>query len=434
MSEIVTSDKSKRLIYFIGHRYHKNSALITKVCKNYETLSTFYKGEIATRTLSNLYNLHAVRGKKDEKGELIFDTSMSGPHHYFGWIDPTKYHTIEFNNGHTFPLYREYNQCRPLHTPKVLLPQSKIVLVENCKWYKGSTLTEELREGIENKYGLKSEYKNYAYMSENKMLIEDSLFENPGLLEVSDEEIKFPLIRDGYNYDLSPFRAQIVPNNEPFAFDQELLGKYEHAQHKLRVVTYNYGENYVRDYLMGGSGIFIERHEFIQAITPVNNNCGGYVILGRELKGRQGGFKGLGGFKETHLELITVTIPFGYTLLVDVGAIHGDSTLTGLYMMAMTGNHNAMKTADTVFMKHISGKNVKCTTEPQLMPVPTLPGNKFLLTSDKLSLNELKILDLKEKCNIYKSLGFIQRLYWDPVILTMSQDMCETKTLGKTLP
>ncbi len=53
------------------------------------------------------------------------------------------------------------------------------------------------------------------------------------------------------------------------------------------------------------------------------------------------------------LELIAVAVPFGFTLLVEPYCIHGDSSLTGLYMMAMTGNHRAMGTADThtVFIK-----------------------------------------------------------------------------------
>ena len=66
-------------------------------------------------------------------------------------------------------------------------------------------------------------------------------------------------------------------------------------------------------------------------------------MLGREVTARDG---------NSHLELIACPVPFGFTLLVDVGSIHGDSTLTGLYMMAMTGNHHAMSTADTVYLKH----------------------------------------------------------------------------------
>lgn len=421
MSEIVTSDKTKRLIYFRGHKEQKNSALITRVCKNYETVCTLLNGECATRTLSNLYNLHAVRGNRNIQGELIFDTSMSGPHHYLGWIDPTKSHTIDFNRDNTFRTYREYKDYKLTNNKiKLLLPPSKIVKLEKYKWIKGVDLINELS----SKPVIKSEQKQYAVIENNRMLIQDSLFESPGILELNDFEIKFPVITDAYNYDLTSFGAQVVPNNEPFVFNQELINQYKHAQHKLRVVTYNYGEKYVQDYLMGGSGIFIEKHEFIQAITPINTNCGGFVILGREILVAD----------RKQLELIAITIPFGYTLLVEVGAIHGDSTLTGLYMMAMTGNHNAMKTADTVFMKHVSGKNIKLSTYPKLPSIPTLPGTNFLLTSDRVTLNMLKQMDSHEKTNIITSLDFIEGFYWKPVILTGTPNTGWTKTLGLNLP
>ena len=62
------------------------------------------------------------------------------------------------------------------------------------------------------------------------------------------------------------------------------------------------------------------------------------------------------------LELIAVRIPYGYTLLVDKGCMHGDTTFRGLYMMGMTSNHVTMSTADTVFLKHASTKrNVRLT-------------------------------------------------------------------------
>jgi len=145
-------------------------------------------------------------------------------------------------------------------------------------------------------------------------------------------------------------------------------------------VTYNYGDRYYEDYLMNGSGAFIERHEFIQAITPLNKQCGGFVILGREVTD---------GVSKKRLELVACPVPFGYTLLVDVGSIHGDSTLTGLYMMAMTGNHVAMKTADSVFLKHReTKKNVRVSTVPQL---PTVSGlTSLLITSDQKSLETLR--------------------------------------------
>jgi hypothetical protein len=49
--------------------------------------------------------------------------------------------------------------------------------------------------------------------------------------------------------------------------------------------------------------------------------------------------------------MIAVPIPFGCTLIVEKGSIHGDSNLKGLYAMAMTCDHNLMNTADAVFMR-----------------------------------------------------------------------------------
>jgi hypothetical protein len=38
------------------------------------------------------------------------------------------------------------------------------------------------------------------------------------------------------------------------------------------------------------------------------------------------------------LELVAVTVPPGHTLLVQPYSLHGDSYLTGMYAMGMTGN------------------------------------------------------------------------------------------------
>jgi len=168
----------------------------------------------------------------------------------------------------------------------------------------------------------------------------------------------------------------------------------------------------------GGSGLFIERHEFIQAITPINPDCGGFVILGQELKTWTG--------RKVGLELIGVQIPFGYTLLVEPWAIHGDSNLIGLYSMAMTGNHKAMATADTVFLKnHNNSTNVKvieksteCTTNiTQITNFPTGP-QKLLITSDQLSREEL-LQDITElKSEIRLGCSWLESLYYNPVIWT----------------
>jgi hypothetical protein len=113
-----TSTRTKRIIYFQGHREAPRSALICQLAAGYESISALLPhvsptpgsgggGEGATRTLLNLYNLHAVRGLLEEEGEggggvssprartLEFRTSMTGPHHYFGWIDPRAWYVIE---------------------------------------------------------------------------------------------------------------------------------------------------------------------------------------------------------------------------------------------------------------------------------------------------------------------------------------------------
>lgn len=86
-------------------------------------------------------------------------------------------------------------------------------------------------------------------------------------------------------------------------------------------------------------------------------------------------------------------MPYGTTLLVEVGCIHGDSTLTGTYSMAMTGDHEAMATADTVYLKNRTTRlNAKVTTNPEV-PKPKSPpvrGSEFLMTSDEKPLSVLR--------------------------------------------
>jgi len=239
-----------------------------------------------------------------------------------------------------------------------------------------------------------------------------------------------------HDINLSKFSAQLVKNNEPFAFNQSLIQKYKHAQHKLRIITYNYGYKYVDNYLVPDTGIFIEKHEFIQAITPMNSECSGFVILGH--------------ITNNFLELIAVSIPFGYTLLLEPWAIHGDSTLRGMYMMAMTGNHSAMQTADTVFLKNkITRKNIVIYSNESSNKFSNESSNKYpnsniinkmddiLLTSDKMSLEKLKKCDkiLKQTINTtINKINPIMNLLWQPVIVSGTYLFGWAKTLGCYLP
>lgn len=130
-----TKNQTKRLIYFTGHPEENNSVMITQICNGYETISKFFiSGECATRTLLNLYNLHAVRGLIIN-GQLDLDSSMSGPHHYFGYIDPFKAHSIIIKHG--LPEYYVYPLFMVKSKSKSKICDEYILKISNYNWYSG---------------------------------------------------------------------------------------------------------------------------------------------------------------------------------------------------------------------------------------------------------------------------------------------------------
>jgi len=432
----ITNTVPKRIIYFRGHDKQLNSVMITRVCKNYETICGLLEGESATRTLLNLYNLHTVRGCLDRNNQLILDESMSGPHHYFGYIDPKAVHIIKPSlNTKSLEFYQVDNI--PDNPKLENIPFNKIITIDKYIWINGKIYKELINIDTAN-------------------LEKDSLFENPGTLYLEKQQLEFNILEDGWNYDLSSFRAQLVSNDKPFQFNQHAIQAHFHAQYKLRVITYYYGKDYVEKYLMQnrdtsslcGNGIFIECHEFIQSITPMNEQCSGFVILGRHsLEGK--------------LDLIGVRIPFGFTLLIEPWAIHGDSTMIGMYMMAMTGNHDAMKTANTVFIKYadnisnasiISLVNTHMDTRENVIVkefekkfrniTPLQRCNienqeDIIMTSNKMSLEQIyKINNLLKKYiqNIAALYHPIKSIFWQPVIATGTACIGWSKTLGYYLP
>jgi hypothetical protein len=403
--------------------------LVTKLAAGFETLSALLTGESATRTLSNLHNLVAVRGLTGSDGNLALETSMSGPHHYLGWLDPTKQHVItKWQNG--LPIYCEFQtRHRHLATESRLpeIPSHFITAFRRDKfrWLAGPEMNTDQKKRYNMKLARNlSGYK--LFNTDTGARSNDSLFSNPGILELDMSVIDIRVIPDPWKYDLGDFKCRVVPNNEPWGFDPDGIQQNQHAQHRLRVVTYNYGPEYVPKYLYHptvGNGQFIERHEFIQAITPCNQGCSGYVLLGREIRSWALG-------PVIQLDIIAIAVPYGYTLIVEPWAIHGDSALVGLYSMAMTGNHLAMQTADTVFIRNVhNGKPVKFNVVNSaddnnksgysaIGTADSGPQPELLVTSDSLSNFELDIkLDMLKK-KIMDSLSYLEWLYWKPEVLT----------------
>ena len=148
-------------------------------------------------------------------------------------------------------------------------------------------------------------------------------------------------------------------------------------------ITLNYMENINEIYLLRKNGVFIEQHEFIQAITPIDKMCGGYAISGKMCNNK--------------LELIGFKIPYGYTLLVEPYALHGDSSLICIYSMA---------TVDTVLIK-----NNKTFNNVQFnISKSEYKTDKLLLSSNEKTINEIKKIDNKMKDNIYNKLDIFHKI------------------------
>ena len=90
--------------------------------------------------------------------------------------------------------------------------------------------------------------------------------------------------------------------------------------------------------------------------------------------------------------------------------------------MAMTGNHLAMSTADTVFIKnHNNAGNVRVigvtTDAHEQVPNKTPSGvQKILLTSDHMDQDELQTADTMLKAEIRMGCSWLESWYYNPVI------------------
>jgi len=441
-----------RLVYFRGHPKCEKSVLVTLLCRDYETISSITRGELefCSRTLANLYNLQTVRGPLVQTAsgvEVQLDACMVGPTVYYGHIDPRGCYRLRAAEDGGFSFVAHPGPpARDGNPPTRVVGEDDVVRVTEYRWIRGRDISDADRR----MYSLRYEDEETSMVSSDGQLHRraarrsaDSLFANPGVLTLPEDNLQIPVLEDAHLYDLASFRAQVVRNDDPFAFRGDALRPYPHALHTLRCISYQYGPFYREKYLMSGNGLFIEKHDFIQSITPQDPRCGGAIILGREVPSRCGS-------NLPDLELLAVRVPFGFTILVEPQAIHGDSTMTGNFLMAMTGNHLAMGTADTVFLKvQNSARNVRVHLvgvdggEPAdgFLSLADLPvRNRALLTSDRMTPSELVERDADLKAEIAnrvgqstnsRSLGRLKRTAWRPVVYAPAS---WEKTIGTKLP
>lgn len=132
----------------------------------------------------------------------------------------------------------------------------------------------------------------------------------------------------------------------------------------------------------------METHKFTKTMTSIEKSASGFVTLDKWTDENR-----------TQLELVGIEIPYGYTLIIEKDCIHGDATLSSIYMMCMTSNHKTMNTADITFLKNpLTKKNVSISIEgkkpAQSTPFKTHP---FAIFKQDLKHNQVAFNALVKK-------------------------------------
>ncbi len=96
------------------------------------------------------------------------------------------------------------------------------------------------------------EQKKSEYNKLKKSMFSESLFPNPGILELDGaKDIKLTAI-DARTTDLSAFKARLFENKEPFQITAERL----YVDDEYCAVSYNYDAGYADRQVKKGGGLF----------------------------------------------------------------------------------------------------------------------------------------------------------------------------------
>src|SRR3990167_1841579 len=202
---------------------------------------------------------------------------------------------------------------------------------------------------------------------------------------------------------LKNYGAQIIPLDQPVPLEPV----DDPALENLYLVQYDFDKDYIDQYVMkikGGGGLFVETHPFPHVFTPLSADCGGALILGKDL--------GNGKFTFAAFQ-----IPYGYTMKVNSNTIHGDSFFVGPYAIALTET----ELADSVlFRQETPPRDIQKITQ-----TPTAIIRLPILAEYRLAkaINHQLIIEKLRKDDTAKNLGlsFFQKLPVD--ILKKVQDV-----------
>jgi len=319
--------------------------------------------QASRRSVLRMRNLTAVRG--------LPGSNMLGPMDYFGNLGNLDKSLFTINANYDPPLIHQYHiseeQANNHKNTMGSLDPSPFITTINVNWVSGTDSD------------INQKQKEYDITTSN---LKQSLFDGPGLLEVHQKVIKLQSEFDPVNINLSSFKAQLVENDIPIRISKEKL----HSKDDFRLVTYEYQPGYSQWQTEHGSGHFLEKHKFSQIIMPMTEDSHGFVVLARK--------NSVTDELELALDLIGIEIPFGYTLIIEDGCIHGDTSLSGFFMMGMTADHTTMGTADTVFLKSSETKtNVEITMMEKKNHPFNMPYRYPVLFENRTEEEEKKFRD-----------------------------------------
>ncbi|WP_299730594.1 hypothetical protein [uncultured Endozoicomonas sp.] len=300
----------------------------------------------ASRDILRLKNIQIFRGEPLSSG---LEKCMIGPNHYLGVLDDTHTYTCKLISTNNTLQFINTNS-EPEQTLPDQKPNSHHILTIGAKWISGKKT--ENRPFIQEQLNLTDNDQR------------QSLTKDIGVLIVDKSQLTLPKF-DATNIDLSCFGAKLVRNDQPFKITQI-------KEDPLDVVTYHFGSEYAEMTVKEKNGLFLETHDFTQIMSPMTKDSSGFITLGKWQDSSQ-----------KMLDLIGVTVPYGYSIIVTKGAIHGDATFVGCYLMGMTVDHNTMATADVLHLKDQFKNNVmlKLTSSAtpsenrQPLEVPHTTGN-----------------------------------------------------------
>ncbi|WP_133405596.1 hypothetical protein [Parashewanella tropica] len=330
---VETSDQMMRFLHLKGHLGN----FVVQLADGWKTTPSYGKSGLlinSTRAHYRMTNIAVYRGKASD---LTLSQVMVGPNHYFGSLIDIhlKAYSIEINNG--FPIFSEsrYESQDDLKNLSDLRPLQACDILEfnqtEWSWNSGKCTAPAIVQFLSDKI---LDRQSAA-----------SLTADLGVLTLPNSVIEIPHV-DATQVDISAFGAILVINNTPFTIARE-------REDTMDAVSYCFGEGYADYQIKHGNGLFLETHDFTQIMTPLTPSSSGFITLGRRV----------GIASNQTLQLIGVSVPFGYSIIVKRGAMHGDATFTGHYAMAMTVQHTTMGTADVVFLRTPDDQRVKLTCD-----------------------------------------------------------------------